>query len=206
MPERMGFYLDSSACTNCKVCQIVCMDKHDLPAGVNWRRVLQYGGGSWKLDGKAPVPSGVFSYSLSISCMHCADPACVKVCSSGAISKRRDGFVLIDGKRCAGCRKCEQACPYGAPQFHAARKVMTKCDFCQDLLAQGEKPACVAACPTRALDAGPLAELRARHGRADAVEPLPAPRTGPSLVLTPHRHAQPSGKGKGRLLALPAAT
>ena len=110
MPERMGFYLDSGACANCKTCQLACMDKNDLPAGVNWRRVLQYGGGSWKLDGAVPVPSGVFTYSLSVSCMHCADPACVKVCSSGAISKRPDGLVLIDAKRCAACRSRSARC------------------------------------------------------------------------------------------------
>ncbi len=37
-----GFYFDQTVCNGCKVCQIACIDKHDLPLGVMWRRVLEY--------------------------------------------------------------------------------------------------------------------------------------------------------------------
>ena len=203
MPEQMGFHSDSSTCINCNVCQIACQDKHDLPAGVKPRRVFQYGGGEWSVEDGVPVPGKVFTYSVSISCMHCAEPACVPACEAGAITKRADGVVAIDAEKCAGCRSCEEACPYGAPQFNPETGVMTKCDFCQDLLATGLDPACVDACPMRALHAGPLEQLRSRYGNVSAVEPLPASGTGPALVVTPHRHSQPSGKGTGKLLSLP---
>ncbi len=203
MPERMAFHVDSSACTNCKACQIICKDKNDLPVGVTWRRVVQYGGGAWVTEGNLRVPRGIFTYSLSLSCMHCARPACIEVCPQQAIAKRPDGIVLIDSGKCAGCRSCEQACPYGVPQFDAAKGVMTKCDFCQDLLAQGRNPACVDACPMRALHAGPFEELRAKFGRIGAVPPLPPPHTGPSLVITPSRHAPRGAKGSGKVIALP---
>jgi anaerobic dimethyl sulfoxide reductase subunit B (iron-sulfur subunit) len=134
--------------------------------------------------------------------MHCAEPNCVDACPADAIVKRSDGVVLIDPKKCVGARLCERACPYGAPQFNAALGIMTKCDFCQDVLAKGKNPACVDACSMRALDAGPLDELQARYGLTNAIEPLPLPKTGPSLVITPHRHAQPSGKGTGRVIAV----
>ncbi|NCD17670.1 MAG: 4Fe-4S ferredoxin, partial [Actinobacteria bacterium] len=48
MSENFGFYFDQSRCNGCKACQIACKDKHDLPIGVNWRRVVEYSGGSWQ--------------------------------------------------------------------------------------------------------------------------------------------------------------
>jgi len=80
---------------------------------------------------------------------------------------------------------------------------MTKCTFCEDLLAKGENPACVDACVMRCLDYGELEELRQKYGALAAIEPLPtAEITQPSLVITPHKHAQLSGQGTGRILNL----
>jgi hypothetical protein len=45
------------------------------------------------------------------------------------------------------------ACPFGAPRFDAALAIVTKCHFCRDRVDLGERPACVAACPTEALRA-----------------------------------------------------
>ncbi len=98
--------------------------------------------------------------------------------------------MTIDPQRCMGCRYCEMACPYKAPQFDAAQGVMTKCDFCSDLIDAGKSPACVAACQMRVLHFGDIDELRAQFGDVDDVYPLPDPTlTQPSLVLTPHPDA-----------------
>ena len=203
MAKQYGFYFDSSACMGCKTCQIACKDKNDLPVGVNWRRVVQYGGGGWVPQGKLFVQSNTFVYSLSIACNHCENPACVNACPTTAMTKRDDGIVVVNADQCVGCRYCQWACPYGAPQFDQAKGVMTKCNLCQDLLAQGQNPACVDACPQRALDFGDIAELRAKYGNVDEIEPLPvASLTQPHLVITPHRNAQPSGKGTGKILDL----
>lgn len=78
---------------------------------------------------------------------------------------------------------------------------MTKCNFCQDLLAEGQNPACVDACVMRAIEFGEVDELRAKYGDVDAIEPLPsAEYTHPSLVITPHKHAQMSGAGTGKII------
>jgi anaerobic dimethyl sulfoxide reductase subunit B (iron-sulfur subunit) len=204
MTKQLAFYFNAQACTACKVCQIACQDKNDLPAEIRWRRVLQYGGGSWISQDGFLAPSNVTAYSISFACMHCEQAVCMEVCPTSAISKREDGVVLIDGDKCIGCRYCQWACPYGAPQFRDDLGVMTKCTFCEDLLAQGQNPACVDACVMRCLDFGDIEELRQKYGDLDAIEPLPtADITKPALVITPHKHTQLSGKGTGRILNLP---
>jgi len=207
MTKQLAFYFDSSFCSGCKACMAACKDKNNLPVGLNWRRVTEYGGGSWVPDARHPdlmVANNIYSYAVSTACMHCENPACVAACPTGAMSKRADGVVLIDPSKCIGCRYCEWACPYGAPQFSTDTGVMTKCNLCQDLLAQGQNPACVDACVMRALQVGELDELRAKYGTVNAIEPLPvADITHPALVLTPHRNAQPSGTGTGKIQGLP---
>ncbi len=48
-----------------------------------------------------------------------------------------------------------------------------------------------------------MSELRAKYGDVSAIEPLPsADLTEPSLVVTPHRHAQMSGTGMGRIITM----
>jgi molybdopterin-containing oxidoreductase family iron-sulfur binding subunit len=110
--------------------------------------------------------------------MHCADPACVGVCPTGASIKRADGIVLVDQEKCVGCRACMIACPYDARSFlkkyggyyrdkgltayeisHQAGKVegtISKCNLCLDRVEAGDVPACVQACPSRARFFGDL--------------------------------------------------
>jgi len=203
MAKQLGFYFDSDACVGCKACQIACKDKNHLPVGVIWRRVVEYGGGSWMQRDGVLEPQGVFGYFISISCNHCENPLCMDVCPAKAIYKNEDGMVLIDDDLCIGCRYCEWACPYGAPQFNEEAGVMTKCNFCYDLIAEGEEPACVSACPLRVLEFGELEDLRAKYGDEVEIEPLPPKHiTEPALVLGPHRHSQATGSGTGRILNL----
>jgi len=204
MAKQLGFYFNSDICVGCKACQIACKDKNQLPVGVIWRKVVEYGGGSWVPRDGVLVPRDVFGYFLSISCNHCEMAPCVEVCPTGAMFKAEDGTVQIDEKKCIGCRYCEWVCPYGAPQFNEEAGVMTKCNFCQDLIAKGEQPACVSSCPMRALDFGEIDALRSKYGGTAEIEPLPVwGITKPALVISPHRWAQRSGEGTGRILNLP---
>ena len=199
MTRQYAFYFDSSACSGCKACQVACKDKHGLEVGRLWRRVYEVSGGDWIQVGDAWT-SSVFAYNLSIACNHCEKPICVEVCPAGAIHKRADGIVLIETDQCLGCGYCSWACPYDAPQYDEEKGIMTKCTFCADNIDAGLAPACVAACPMRALDYGEREELEARYGTISSLYPLPdASLTDPALVITPHQEAVRAQKEPARV-------
>ncbi len=162
--EQYGFYFDSERCTGCKTCELACKDYKDLGTEVNFRRIYEYTGGQWNQQADGCWHQNIFAYYMSISCNHCADPACTKVCPTGAMHKNADGFVIVNEEICIGCRYCHMACPYDAPQYDAQKGHMTKCDGCYSRIKSGQKPICVDACPLRALDFAPIDELRAKYG------------------------------------------
>lgn len=153
---QLGFFIDLTKCTGCQTCTV-----------------------AWHQD--------VCAYYVSISCNHCADPACVKVCPTKAHFKRKeDGLVVIDTKKCIGCGACAMACPYHAPVLNPVTKKMSKCDGCLNRLQAGLQPICVESCPQRAIEFGPIEELRRKHGKLAQIAPLPDPaQTKPSLVIRP---------------------
>ena len=109
MTTQYGFFIDSSRCTGCKTCELACKDFKDLGPEVSFRRIYEYAGGDWQED-NGVWHQNVFAYYLSISCNHCDDPACTKVCPSGAMHKREDGFVVVDEDVCIGCRRSRPCC------------------------------------------------------------------------------------------------
>jgi anaerobic dimethyl sulfoxide reductase subunit B (iron-sulfur subunit) len=188
MPKRPAFYLDTQICTGCKTCMVACKDKNDLGPGVRWRRVVEYSGGEWLPMSDGTFRQDVFAYYLSVSCNHCAEPICVEVCPTTAMNQDESGIVTVDETKCIGCKYCEWACPYGAPQYQVESGRMSKCDFCRDELKAGGVPACVAACPTRALRFGEFDEFLQDSGGQKTTAPLPDHGwTAPSAVFKPHR-------------------
>ena len=145
---QLGFVHNNVDCIGCRACEIACKDKNGLPAGPRFRRVQYVEGGTYP---------DVYAYKVNVSCNHCAEPACLPTCPTGAIFKRKqDGIVDIDSTLCIGCRRCEAACPYGAPQFDVEENIVKKCNMCVDEIEAGRKPYCVMACMMRVLDIGPI--------------------------------------------------
>lgn len=203
--SQYAFYVNTDICTGCKTCQIACKETYKLPVNNLYRRVLNYQGGKWSLnEAGSYVPDGVFSYFVSVACNHCASPACIGACPTGAMQKDLEtGIVWSDHEVCIGCEACAGACPYGAPSLDREAGYTIKCDMCRDDVALGRKPLCVLSCPMRALDFGTIEELHDKYGEGDAeIEPLPKSETDPSLVLAPHRDSQKSGSGTGYLVNL----
>ena len=161
---------------------MACEDWHDVPPGpAKWMRVL------YNESGKAPEVS---VSHLIAPCYHCASPICLPACPVTAISKRKeDGIVVVDTEACLGNVKCRvaclKACPYDAPQFGPEPDAkMQKCDFCLGRWLEKKKPVCVEACPTRAVDAGPLDELEARYGKLREADGFVySKKTIPSIVF-----------------------
>jgi anaerobic dimethyl sulfoxide reductase subunit B (iron-sulfur subunit) len=187
--SQVAFLVNSDACSGCKTCQVACNDRHDLPAGVHWRRVYEVTSGGWQKKGSAWIPT-VSAYYLSVTCHHCAVPLCATSCPSDAIWKRDDGLVILDQTRCTKCQKCAYDCPYGVVQNDGrGNDPLSKCDGCAEDVDAGRLPACVAACPNRALEFGDFDQLRKRAGGVDQVFPLPDPSAArPALIILPHRH------------------
>jgi len=179
---------------------VACKDKNDLQLGVRWRRVVEYTGGQWRVMADGTYGQDVFCYYISVSCNHCAEPICVEVCPTTAMNQDESGVVSIDPARCMGCRYCEWACPYSAPQYQADRGQMSKCDFCRDELKAGYDPACVAACPTRALNFGEFDDLQQGVGGQQTMAPLPDQElTAPSAVFKPHKMSKPLNSPAGHI-------
>jgi Fe-S-cluster-containing dehydrogenase component len=106
---RWGMAIELKRCIGCYACVLGCKAEHFLPPNIFWNRVL--------IGEKGKYPA-VTKLIYSVRCNHCADPACVKACPTGATHQREDGIVVVDEDKCVGCRYCMVACPYQARSFY----------------------------------------------------------------------------------------
>jgi Fe-S-cluster-containing dehydrogenase component len=141
--EQYRFHFDMTKCIGCKCCVVACNEQNGNPAAINWRRVGEVEGGHYPYTQR---------HHLSMGCNHCLEPSCLIGCPVEAYTKDPiTGVVIHSADACIGCQYCTWDCSYGVPQYNAARGIVGKCDMCHNRLGDGMAPACVEACPEKAI-------------------------------------------------------
>jgi Fe-S-cluster-containing dehydrogenase component len=181
--RRLAIAIDVRRCLDlngCRACIDACDRAHNIPAIPDRAHEVKW---IWKepfdralaVEDAETTAAVLRRRDVLVFCNHCDNPPCVRVCPTQATWKRDDGIVAIDEHRCIGCRYCVAACPYGSRSFNwvdprpfvqhptsdyptRTRGVVEKCNLCEERLAVGRLPACVEACPGRAMVFGDLWE------------------------------------------------
>lgn len=165
-----GILVDVTRCTGCERCVRACAVAHgEASTEAAWTPSGE-GLSDRQLCSIETVEAGRFARK---SCMHCLEPSCVSACLVGAITKTPDGPVVYDAAKCIGCRYCMLACPYHVPRYEWSKTTpfVKKCDLCAERLRSGRQPACVEACPNKALRFGERDELLAAARARVAAHP-----------------------------------
>jgi molybdopterin-containing oxidoreductase family iron-sulfur binding subunit len=167
--------IDLRKCEGLRLCTKACIAMHFIPEGQEWIQALKF-----------DLPGGG-SYYMPLPCFQCENAPCVKVCPVKATYHNEEGIVLMDHKRCIGCRQCMAACPYhrrffnwGTPKLPpeaalveystdypvpAPRGTVSKCVFCPHHLKNGKLPDCVTGCPNGVIYMGELNRDLATNGQ-----------------------------------------
>lgn len=173
----LNLFIQANAgkCIGCRTCEIACSIAHSqnqpITVGAMQESVLPR---------RFVVKTA--EITTTIQCRHCEDAPCANVCQVSAISRTEQG-VLLNPERCIGCKLCIMACPFGAieltpqdkkpyPIFGSKLREQSnaktgnivkanKCDLCYGRAAG---PACVEACPQKALELiNPQQEIKKRN-------------------------------------------
>ena len=159
IPPADGYLLvDIEKCQGCLSCMLACSLIHEGVESLSLSRI-QIMQNSFES----------FPDDLTIEqCRQCVDPACVKICPTGALKAdpRYGNLRMVDKEECIGCGACFDACPYTPSRaFLAADKAYDdeaksrKCDLCANAPYHWDeagggpdgKQACVAVCPVGAI-------------------------------------------------------
>jgi Fe-S-cluster-containing dehydrogenase component len=208
--KRWAMAIDIKKCQEqkgCTKCIDACNLVHNVPQFDNPKDEIKW---IWKEhfenafeDQENPyIEENIKENPVLVLCNHCENPPCVRVCPTQATFKREDGIVTMDMHRCIGCRYCMAACPYGSRSFNwrdprpfiketdpdyptRMRGVVEKCTFCTERLDRGLLPACVEACPVKALHFGdledPESEIRELLRGNFSIRRKPVLGTGPEV-------------------------
>ena len=92
---RYAMVIDKRRCIGCHSCTVACRTWNKLPIDIIYNPVLTEGvKGTWPNVHREWTP---------MLCQHCAKPACVTACPTGASIQDDDGTVWVDYKTCMAC-------------------------------------------------------------------------------------------------------
>ncbi len=169
--KEWGFIVDTEKCIGCARCVDACKQENQVPPDkevfrtwveryVETTQGVSIDSPNGGLDFEPLAETEEKQFFVPKLCNQCENPPCVQVCPVSATYRTGDGVILVDGKRCVGCRYCIQACPYGARFMHPKTHVADKCTWCYHRIAKGMRPACVTVCPVGARKFGNLRDLK----------------------------------------------
>lgn len=139
-------------CIDCERCKEACVKTNNVPS---------YGYRTTILQQNKDMGAATEVIFMPVLCNQCNRPPCVRVCPTRATYKdKKTGIVMMDYKKCIGCKTCMAACPYNARYFNEEIRAVDKCNFCYDTrLSKGKKDtACVEACPAKVRVFGDLSD------------------------------------------------
>lgn len=141
----MKFVLNAELCTGCRACELACSFVKEgvfSPAKSRIRVV--------KVDDEG--------IDVPVGCEHCDDAPCITVCPVKALYRDENDAVILDNKKCIGCKQCVLVCPFGAIGYDEDKRQFYKCDLCD-----GE-PECANWCFTGAISCEKLGRVsRQKH-------------------------------------------
>ncbi|MGI6034506.1 MAG: 4Fe-4S dicluster domain-containing protein [Limnochordia bacterium] len=192
---KYAILVDDRYCIGCNTCFYKCVQENRLheEASRGLHRTMAF------------LEKGEEPGKYHHRCMHCEDPVCAAVCTTGAMSRSDYGAVLHEPDICIVCQSCVLACPYKVPQYDEAGEGIVKCSMCAHRVVQGQIPACVEACPTDALEFGEAKAIRAKAEKIAAEEGLFLYGIGTNLMVLTTKEPTSLGypkapvvSGKGR--------
>ena len=164
--------IELDKCTECRSCVTACQNQNKNEPNTEGKKAdeirkayLECNGADelshedWTIISQKDPKDPTRYYKKQ--CMHCDDPQCVKNCPAHAITKYDNGAVVIDPEKCEGVKLCIEACPFDIPKFDEHKHTVVKCRLCFERITQNPPldPACVTACPSKAMKFGERDEL-----------------------------------------------
>lgn len=172
--QKWNLIIDVAECTNCNLCTLAAMDEYvgnDWPGyaapmpkhGHKWINILQ------KERGQAPMIDIAYVPTM---CNHCDDAPCIKADTTGAVTKRGDGIVIVDPVKAKGAKALVEACPYGHIWWNEELKLPQAWPFDAHLLDRGwQQTRGQQSCPTGAIRAVKVEDAEmARIAREENLE------------------------------------
>jgi Fe-S-cluster-containing dehydrogenase component len=159
--DKWNVIVDVPRCENCNNCVMATKDElvgNEFPGysashsaqGAGVIQILR------KVRGSMPMVDATY---VPVMCNHCDEPPCMQGDTSGAISKRDDGIVIIDPVKAKGRRDLVGACPYGAIVWNETEQLPQNWFFDAHLLDSGwSAPRCQSVCPTKVFEVAKVSD------------------------------------------------
>ena len=163
-----AFFIDTTLCTACRGCQVACKQWHDLPAEATVNQGSFQNPPDLSFDTykvvrmKEEVIDGKLNWLFfPDQCRHCIDPPCRDALGDPTAIYKEEGtgaVIFTANTENYDPEEIREYCPYSIPRA-SSEGTLAKCDMCLDRVQNGLLPACVATCPTGAMNFGEAEEM-----------------------------------------------